>query len=577
MTARSIRSTALTVVGLLSLMTASHAEDRYFFRSKGVVRETAPPITATVSIIGSDFRAGSPISGSLSSSFPSASWTFSQSPEMPSLSLTATDDVLSGAAPTVAGPIQFSISGTASSGNKSAVAQNSITVHPPLFLSGGPTGTLSAPANQPFPAQPAYVTVGLIGQPTFSLIKNGSEVNLGAECPGLSLSANGAITGTPTDACAIQSARVKLTDAFDSTSAQSGVFDIDVTPLASSVWAFGYNGSGQLGDNSNVSKSSPVNVYGGKKYYQVAGGYAHSCGLVEDGTVECWGRGSNGQLGNGNTGDSYRPIKVPGLSGARAIATGWSHSCAITGSGTYCWGFNAQGQLGDGSKINKTSPVKVQNLVDAKAIFANGNSTCAIVNGAAKCWGAFPGDGTNTQPSVPVQVSGLTSGVTSIGVGPNNTCAVVNGGVKCWGNPSSGTLGDGQTSVQFNAPQDVPGLESGATSVSVSSTHACAIVSGGAKCWGLNNYGQLGIGTIDASGVRTATDVIGLTNTPTALVVGESFSCALVSGVPTCWGINTSGQLGDGTFVNKSSPQTVVSGIPPIQKLAAGSLHVLAW
>jgi len=190
-------------------------------------------------------------------------------------------------------------------------------------------------------------------------------------------------------------------------------------------------------------------------------------------------------------------------SGVTAVSVGGYHSCAITGSGGLkCWGSNAYGQLGNSFVTQSTNPLDVPGLTSGVVAVSAGNQhTCAVTaSGGVKCWGSNSdgqlGNGTTTQNTTPVDVSGLTSGVTAVSAGDTNTCALMStGGVKCWGANAWGQLGNG-TTTGSSTPVDVSGLSSGAIVVSVGRYHACALMTNGAvKCWGSNAYGQLGVGT----------------------------------------------------------------------------------
>ena len=297
----------------------------------------------------------------------------------------------------------------------------------------------------------------------------------------------------------------------------------------------------------------------------VAAGGEHTCALLTSGGVMCWGNNEYGQLGDGTAGeDEYETTPVGLSSDIQAISAGTYHTCALlTSGGMKCWGANWVGQLGDGTTTDMVIPVDVSGLSsDVQAIATGAHHTCAVLgSGGMKCWGRNAngqlGDGTTTDWTTPVDVVGLSSGVQDIAAGWWHTCALLDsGGVKCWGSNSSGGLGDGTTENK-TTPVDVSGLSSDAQAIAAGWDHTCALLtSGGVKCWGNNEYGQLGDGTTDDKTIPV--NVFGLSSDVQAIEAGGLHTCAVLdSGSVMCCGYNGSGQLGDGTKENKATPVDV--------------------
>jgi alpha-tubulin suppressor-like RCC1 family protein len=369
------------------------------------------------------------------------------------------------------------------------------------------------------------------------------------------------------------------------------------------VKCWGADASGQLGNNSTIASFSPVDVAfspplnPGDSVAAIAANGTHSCArVIRSGVVrmECWGDNEYGELGvAGPAAQNLVPATVTGLSsGVTAISTGSTslHNCAVVAGGLQCWGSNQAGELGNG--IFSASSIAQPVIAAGSGVTANAAGfyhNCVIINGGADCFGGNGdgelGNGTTTPSIAPMSVTGLGAGVTAIAAGGGyifdehaHTCAIVSGGAQCWGANDDGQLGNGSTSSS-STPVAVTGLTTGATAIAVGgdsiySSTSCAVVNNGARCWGSNNYGQLGNGTM--AGSATAAAVAGLSTGVTGIAVGKSHACAIVNGGVQCWGANFNGQLGNGTLTNSSSPVAVSGLSSAVTAIAAGANHTCA-
>ena len=315
---------------------------------------------------------------------------------------------------------------------------------------------------------------------------------------------------------------------------------------------WGDNEYGQVGDGTNVLRTTPVEVAGlNASVRSVTIGLYHTCALTTAGRVRCWGNNFSGQLGTGNSQNSPNPIDVADLtSNVVSISAGLVHTCALLSTGEVkCWGSNQFGAVGNGSTENAWRPATVRGLgSNVRAIAAGYYLACAVMNnGAAKCWGdnrsGALGDGTKVQRNEPVDVKGLSSGVQSLVSGDYYVCALMtSGAVMCWPTASSPT------------PTPVNGLASGVTALSGGGWHTCARMNNGRlKCWGNNNLGQLGNGNTNSS--TDPIDVTVLDGTIRSVTAGGAYTCILTDyGGAKCWGSNGLGQLGTGSRNNSLTP-----------------------
>ncbi len=322
------------------------------------------------------------------------------------------------------------------------------------------------------------------------------------------------------------------------------------------VWAWGLNTSGQLGDGTITNKSTPVQVKSLSGITAIAVGPNHSLALKSDGTVWSWGSNASGQLGNNTTTDQILPIQVSNLSGVKAIATGNGYNLALKNDGTvWAWGLNTSGQLGDKTTINRSVPVQVSGLSDVKTITAKNTHSMVLKNdGTVWAWGVNSsgqlGDGTLVTRTEPVKVS-ITGDIKSIVAGTHHSLALKNDGtVWVWGYNAFGQLGDNSVTNK-----SVPTVTTSITDVTAISggNHSLALKSDGTVwAWGHNAYGQLGDNTLTNRVIRV--DVLDLEGV-IALSAGENHTLALKNdGSVWSWGLNNYNQLGDGTTATKRTP-----------------------
>ena len=318
----------------------------------------------------------------------------------------------------------------------------------------------------------------------------------------------------------------------------------------------------------------------------ISAGYEHTCALNPSGAVYCWGENYDGQIGNSSTTYEFNtPQAVTTLtSGVASVACGGYHSCAVTTTGQpYCWGNDYEGQLGNSTTgITEDAPVTVSNIsTTGLRVAGSQEASCFLLSsGAVDCAGneyyGELGNGvtsTFTYISAPA-ASKITSGAISIGaagIGEVQCAVMATGSVQCWGDNYYG-LGDG-TSTFTGTPITVKTVSS-AVAVSPGSMHSCAVTSGGSLyCWGYNYYGELGNG----GSANSSTPVLATVTGVVAVSVGYYHTCVVTtSGAVECVGYNAEGQLGNGTtsFSPTTTWQTAISS--GAIGIAAGGYHTCA-
>ena len=266
------------------------------------------------------------------------------------------------------------------------------------------------------------------------------------------------------------------------------------------LWAWGYNGSGQLGDGTNTQRNSPVQIGTATNWASISQLGSHTVAIKTDGTLWAWGSNAQGQLGDGTTTNRNSPVQIGTATNWKSIGAGSGHTMAIKTNGTlWAWGYNGSGQLGDGTNTNRNSPVQIGTATNWARISVGNSTTIAIkTDGTLWAWGyngsGQVGDGTTTNRNSPVQI-GTANNWASISAGTLHTTAIkTDGTLWAWGNNSSGQLGDG-TTTQKNSPVQI-GTANNWASISSGNYHTTAIKTDGSLwAWGSNQYGGLGDGT----------------------------------------------------------------------------------
>lgn len=463
----------------------------------------------------------------------------------------------------VGGPSLFRVPVSGCSGGTLTVTLSGSSVVDSSGNTGPPSGTSSAqltidrtaPAVSGLSLSPS--TAGVGAPVTISATGSDGIAVAGAEVQVDSLGWLPMTAGDGSFGAASESVAAVIGRAAPAVAIAAGQAHTCVVVSDGTVRCWGDNTFGQLGDGTTVSRRTPVAVAGVTSAVQIAAGDRHTCVVLANGGVRCWGANENHQLGEGTTISSPQPVVVTGISTAVDVAAGDIFSCAVLANGgVRCWGHGDWGRLGNGSTHPSGSPVAVTGISSAVEVAAAFGTACArLGGGGVRCWGEEPlgqGNMGRSFSATPVPVSGIDDAL-SVAAGIHS-CVARPDAVSCWGVNGWGELGDGTTEFRF-VPVDTVEMD-GASAVAVGYSHSCALHAGAVWCWGFNGYGEVGDGTTTRRLVPVS--VAGVAGT-TSTAAGHRHSCAIVSGGQVwCWGDNGGGQLGDGTVDDSPLAKRVV-------------------
>ena len=451
--------------------------------------------------------------------------------------------------------------------DNATTATNSVT----LALSGNPWRTFFATGG---------TLAGTVTRSAVAGVATFNDLRVDKPGPGYDLSASsGSLLGA-------LSSPFSVTLAFTNVSVGA---DHVCGRTASGSYCWGYNWAGQLGTITGNTQTDSIAglVRTSQSFANVTTGYYHSCGLTAAGAAYCWGYNNTGQLGNNSTLASDVPVAVSGGLVFQSIEAGGQHTCGITTASAtaaidrqvYCWGYNGQGQIGDGQALGTTTqylvPTRVveplRTTTRATQVSAGANHTCVRAEDTnLYCWGynnfGQLGNGTTltnnaggVSTATPQQVINFTNW-SSVSAGETHTCGVrvvhaSSNPILCWGRNNQGQLGVSNANASSSAPLEVSNLNW--QSISAGSLHSCAVLSGGiGHCWGYNGDGRLGDDS--QTNITTPVQVSGSINF-SAIHAGGSMTCGRSGTNVYCWGSNWAGQLGSpGTGNIKRVPTQII-------------------
>ena len=326
------------------------------------------------------------------------------------------------------------------------------------------------------------------------------------------------------------------------------------------LWGWGNNFDGQLGDGTTVTKTTPTQIGIENDWEKLSIRSSHSLAIKKNGTLWAWGYNGAGQLGDGTTSSKLIPTQIGLSSNWKSISVGSDFSIALKTDGTlWGWGYNSFGQLGDGTNINKLTPIQIGTSSNWESIATGDYYTLALkTDGTLWGWGNNSsgqiGDGTYTNKLIPTKIDNSTNWKIIIGYG-NISLALKNDNTLWgWGSNPYGVLGDGTTN-NINIPNQI-GTDTDWDIATLGSTHIVAVKKNSSLyAWGSNLSGQLGDGIDD---VNTNPRQVGNLRNWKSVAAGANHSLAIkTDGTLWAWGARFGEKFSDGTLTNKNSPTQI--------------------
>lgn len=348
--------------------------------------------------------------------------------------------------------------------------------------------------------------------------------------------------------------------------------------------SLGYPGHGSVGDDEVPAEVGPLDLGAGRRVVSLGAGISHTCAVLDDGVVRCWGQDEDGKLGNSTAPEQGDPATAPPVDlGPAAVSVDASidHSCAVlVGGSLRCWGRSRSGDLGlastltvgDDEAVSSVPPIDLGAGRTVTSVAVGLAHTCALLDdGTVRCWGEASSGalglgnlddiGDDEHPGdVPAVDLGPGRTAVALAAGYFHTCAMLDdGAVRCWGWGEYGALGTASTAIvgDDESPAAVPPVDLGAGRVAVAigagGSHTCAVLDDGSlRCWGQNDKGQLGYASTatvgdDESPASVGPVDLGAGRTAVAVDAGERHTCAVLDdGSVRCWGEGRAGILGYG-------------------------------